>query len=361
MMIEGIYLREETMSKNKNLTFFIFIILLFVNLTNALAFSNANFKGAYAMQITGLSTVVLANNSQTVGTGWLFADGNGNINGHGVFRSGGISCIGSIVGKYNLNADGTGSIASIFFPTTPGCFRSVFDLGIVLANNGANFKLASTENDYLTGKLTKTEKRKFLLSDFRGTYALQLVGPSSIANASQPFTVGIGLLTADGNGKITGIATFRSFGTTCRGTITGIYNVTPDGTGFITSNFILQNSPRDTFSPPVIPQEAFTQRPLSQQPFPRRTIPQEPLPQESINQSRGRGGGTFRQLPIVEDRERSSVFVRNDQATNRAPNLNCFNTVINLSFALFSRGNLVEVTSFDNDYMAGSLERQLFF
>lgn len=248
---------------------------------SAHAFNNSNFKGGYAFRLTGPSSIVSANEPRTVASGVLNPDGKGSVIGHGKFRSGGITCDGNISGKYSINNDGTGLLSSVISTSTPGCITSVLDLALVLADNGKYFKVSSTENDYLSGSFIQQAKTKFSQNDFSGTYALQLEGPSSIVRANEPQTVGVGLINANGSGRITGTGTMRSAGATCIGTFTGNYNIKSDGSGILTSNFI-------TSSP------------------------------------------------------------------------GCFSSVVNLGIALFQKGNGVAAANTDNDYMQGTLNRQIY-
>jgi len=252
--------------------------LLLVSI-KANAFDNTYFKGPYAFRFSGLSSIVLANEPRTVATGMLNADGNGHVTGHGSFRSAGITCLGTIIGGYHINQDGTGVLNSILSTTTPGCFNIAFDTAIVLWNGGEVFELANTENDYLIGTLTKQHKSNFKLKDFNGNYAFHFEGPSSVVRASEPQTVGVGLLTADGKGNISGNGNLRSYGVNCPGNFSGNYSVQPDGTGAINTNF-------------------YTSHP------------------------------------------------------------GCFNTVVDMSMALFQSGNGAEVASYENDSLEGTLNHQ---
>lgn len=265
----------------KSLLFFTLTMLtiLFFNGT-ASAFSNNNFKGSYAFRLVGPSSIVLANEPRTVATGLLVADGKGKVIGHGSFRSAGITCMGKMTGSYNIKVDGTGILTSVISTSTPGCFTSVLDLAIVLSNQGESFEVANTENDYMSGTLTRQNKTNFKLNDLSGSYALRLEGPSSIVRTNEAQTVGVGLITSDGRGKITGNGTFRSAGATCHGSLTGSYRIDPDGTGIIATNFVTSD-------------------------------------------------------------------------------LGCFTSVVDLSVALFKKGNGVEVANNENDYMEGSLNRQI--
>jgi hypothetical protein len=130
---------------------FILLFMLFSSI--AYAFNNSTFKGNYGFRFSGLSSYVLAHESETVATGVINADGKGHISGHGSFRTAGITCIGTISGIYNVNGDGTGIISSVFNTNTPGCFNGVLDLSMVIFNQGNGVEVANTENDYLSGTL----------------------------------------------------------------------------------------------------------------------------------------------------------------------------------------------------------------
>jgi hypothetical protein len=119
------------------------------------AFNNTNFKGGYAFRLVGPSSIVAANEPLTVATGVLKANGKGQVTGHGMFRSAGITCVGNITGTYTINSDGTGTFASNLNTSTPGCSTIVLDMSMALALNGKHFEVANIENDYLSGSFTQ--------------------------------------------------------------------------------------------------------------------------------------------------------------------------------------------------------------
>lgn len=211
--------------------------VLSLSAMNASAFNNSYFKGTYAFRLSGDSSIVKAGEARTVSAGVLTADGKGHLFGHGTFRSAGITCVGSIKGAYTVNTDGTGSISSVVATGTPGCFPSVLDLAIVLHDDGDNFEAANVENDYMSGTLSRQRQTKFTNNDLKGAYALRIFGTSSIVRVNESQTVGVGLLNADGHGNVTGSGMLRSAGISCRGTFSGIYTITADGTGVLATNF----------------------------------------------------------------------------------------------------------------------------
>jgi hypothetical protein len=201
-------------------------------------YSNANFNGGYAFRLSGSSSYVVSSQRITVAAGVLKADGKGRVTGRGKFRSGGVTCDGVITsGNYRINADGTGVLTSTLSTNTPGCVTGVLDLALVLSSNGRYFSVANFENDYLAGLFIKQDKNNYTNNDFKGNYSLQLEGTSSIVRANQAATVGVGLVTADGNGNIKGSAKMRTAGITCVGTLIGRYRVDAGGYGVFTSVF----------------------------------------------------------------------------------------------------------------------------
>lgn len=215
----------------------VFLLTFLIGPIYATPFSNATFKGNYAYLLTGLSSIVLANESNAVATGIITADGNGGVNGSGSIRSANVTCIVQITGTYSINANGSGNISSIANTNTPGCVSGVLDLNLVVANNGQVIAVASAENDYMSGTLTRQGKSKFSLKDISGSYSLNLQGPSSIVNATSPYTVGLALLSADGQGNLIGSGNFRSYGVNCLGTIAGGIQLNSNGSGNINLNF----------------------------------------------------------------------------------------------------------------------------
>src|SRR5947209_7033880 len=94
----------------------------------------------------------------------------------------------------------------LFFSISTACI--IFDIGIAKAYDNTNFK---------------------------GSYAFRLVGPSSIVLANEPRTVATGLISSDGSGHVSGHGTFRSAGVSCVVQISGTYSIKSDGTGLLSS------------------------------------------------------------------------------------------------------------------------------
>ncbi len=256
--------------------------LLFVsifNMATVYAFSNQDFKGGYAFQLVGPSSIALESESRTVATGQLLSDGLGHVSGHGSFHSAGITCMSTITGNYNMRLNGIGLLTTTINSDTPGCVTKTLALVIILSEKGVRFDVVSTENNHMIGQLTRQDKTGFTPRDLSGSYAMHLSGASSVVNPNQSLTIGVGVLSADGAGKIAGIGTLRSAGVTCNGAFTGIYDLADDGTGTISTKF----STRDP---------------------------------------------------------------------------GCFTSIINLSVAVFKKGNAAEIANSENDYLAGSLNRQ---
>jgi len=82
----------------------------------------------------------------------------------------------------------------------------------------------------------------FSNKDLKGTYALKFSG--FLGSAANPFPTtsslpqsGAGVELADGNGNFNAAVLFNIGGTTCSGTISGTYQVNPDGTGTSSGTF----------------------------------------------------------------------------------------------------------------------------
>lgn len=215
----------------------VFILSFAIGPIYAAQYSNATFKGNYAYLLTGQSSIVLANESNTVATGVLTSDGIGGVNGSGIFRSGNIACSVQIVGTYSINANGSGNINTTANTNTQGCVSGILDFNLIIENNGQVIAVASAENDYMSGKLMHQSKSNFNLKDISGAYSLNLQGPSAIVNATAPYTVGLALVSADGQGNLIGSGNFRSYGVNCLGTLAGSMQINPNGTGAVNLNF----------------------------------------------------------------------------------------------------------------------------
>jgi hypothetical protein len=118
-------------------------------------FKLADFQGSYSLGLDGPSSVVRANEPETVGVGLLVLDGVGGVTGTGSLRSAGITCQGSFAGGYTVSSDGVGAISTDFSTSTPGCFNIVVDLGAALFNKGNGAEVANVENDYMAGSMNR--------------------------------------------------------------------------------------------------------------------------------------------------------------------------------------------------------------
>jgi len=207
------------------------------NIASANSFNNYDVKGGYAFRLEGTSSIVLVDPTRTVATGQLLADGAGHISGHGSFRSAGLTCAATITGTYDIAPNGAGGLSSTMTSVTSGCTTEMFNLAVVLSDKGASVDGVSTGNDNLIGKFTRQGKVGFKLSDFSGSYAMRLAGTSTMVSAKPSLTVGVGILTTDGQGRLGGIGTMRSANVTCHGVFKGTYKVATDGAGSMTTLF----------------------------------------------------------------------------------------------------------------------------
>ena len=87
----------------------------------AYTYSDKDFSGTYVEKFTGYlssagSPTVVGTSSPQSGTGFVFADGNGNFSGALVFSIGGNTCLGDIRGTYQVFPAGTGTSTGTFTP-----------------------------------------------------------------------------------------------------------------------------------------------------------------------------------------------------------------------------------------------------
>ena len=252
---------------------------LLSNVTMAKSFENKSFKEGYAFHLSGLSSIVSVNKSNTIATGQLLADGAGNVTGSGNFRSSGITCAATITGTYQIQPNGLGSLTTTIDTKTPGCSSQQLNLAMVLSSNGSNIDVANSDNDDMIGTFSRQGKSGFKYSDLSGSYAMHLEGNSSIVSPDGAFTTILGVVAADGNGKIGGTGLLRSDGVVCNGIFSGTYFLPNNGKGTISTKF----TPTDA---------------------------------------------------------------------------GCNTRIVNLNMALYKNGNSVDISSSENDYLIGSLNRQ---
>jgi hypothetical protein len=83
----------------------------------------------------------------------------------------------------------------------------------------------------------------FSNANVSGPYAFSLSGyfvllPPVVSTPTPTWLVGVGQLTADGKGHLTGSESFSLLGTQCAGTLTGgVYSINADGTGTLSATY----------------------------------------------------------------------------------------------------------------------------
>jgi hypothetical protein len=115
-------------------------------------FSNARLHGGYAGGYQGyllLGGTILNHN----GVEQITFDGNGGFSGSETFNIlsplGQLTCQGSLTGTYQINPDGTGTMALTFAPAAnqdPNCVAAASTASIVLSTEGHAIDLVSTGN-----------------------------------------------------------------------------------------------------------------------------------------------------------------------------------------------------------------------
>ncbi len=126
------------------------VVLLAASLLNAANFSNATFKGTYALGFSGTDLTI----GPIAGTGLLISDGEGGLTGSQTINDGGIVCDENLSGNYSIDADGTGS-GSLTVESTSGggiceaAVGNVVTFSLVLAGNGRSLRLSETNSNYV--------------------------------------------------------------------------------------------------------------------------------------------------------------------------------------------------------------------
>lgn len=115
-------------------------------------FSNARLRGGYAGGYQGYLLVggtILNHN----GVEQITFDGNGGFTGSETFNIlsplGQLTCQGSLTGTYQINPDGTGTMALTFAPAAnqdPNCVGAASTASVVLSTEGHAIDLVSTGN-----------------------------------------------------------------------------------------------------------------------------------------------------------------------------------------------------------------------
>ena len=227
-------------------------VLIFVTTALALSaqaasFSEANLKGNYSFTINKWTVDVGRNQSAVVGV--MTFDGEGNMTGSFTQVGGGVAKSAAWSGTYTVNPDGTGSIeatSTIFKPPT-------VQLGFVL-NSAAvgvahGFQFMQTDNHnnvVISGSalLQSVIAVPHTLASLRGNFTIQYNSWSADPDFDEQG--GIGILTFDGNGNISGSLTGVDKGMVGTLTLTGTYAVNADGT--CSASLVLSNGGTPNFA-----------------------------------------------------------------------------------------------------------------
>ena len=239
--------------------------------------------------------------------------------------------------------------------------------------------------------------------DLKGGYAFRFEGLSSIVSVNESDMVATGQVLSDGAGNVTGHGNFRSAGITCAGNIKGTYNLEPNGTGILSTiintttpgcstiplNFAMILSDKSAKIDVVNSDNSIMKGQLTRQEksfFKHSDLSGVYAMNFSGNSSvvtsdssyttgmgtlgsdgNGKigGAGTLRSAGVACKGIFSGIYhVENDgtgsivtKFTTTDPG--CTTRMMDFSVALFKKGNGAEISSSENDYMAGSLNRQV--
>ena len=206
----------------------LFAITVLALSAQAATFSEANLKGGYGF--LGNKWTVDPSLPESAAVGVMIFNGEGTVTGSATVTGDGESLSGALGGTYTVNSDGTGAIDITTSPVGP------FQLAIVLNSTSAGLahgfqfvQTSNSENFVLSGTalLQSQTAMHYSLASLNGSFALQFSGWSADPDFDEQG--GIGTITFDGKGSLTGSLTAVDRGTVGTLTFIGTYAVNSDG------------------------------------------------------------------------------------------------------------------------------------
>ena len=246
--------------------------------------------------------------------------------------------------------------------------------------------------------LAKSFENKY----FKDGYSFRLEGLSSIVSVNKSNTIATGQLLSDGAGNVIGNGSFRSSGITCVGSIAGTYKIEPNGFGLISTTI-------STKTPGCSSQQVNLEMVLSDQGVVVDVASSDNHDMVGKLTRHGKEKFNYGDLngAYAMHLEGTSAIVSSEQSFTTilgvlAANGNgliggtgllrssgvvchgifsgtyvllvngtgsiltkftptdpgCYTRHVNLNIALYKKGNGVEISSSDNDYLTGSLGHQ---
>ena len=187
---------------------------------------------------------VIALQDHTFGTdilGVITADGNGNLQGTADLNTRfGAAPSQTFTGTYFLGADGRGQ-ATITYNPLPGANATLSARIMMVSDDFAYLYATDTYFGSSLGVLEKQSSASFSNASLMGNYAFLLrgVGTTTAPPPTQYQTIATataGILTASGDGTLTGNSDNSIGGTLTQQALSGTYSIRTDGTGTATLN-----------------------------------------------------------------------------------------------------------------------------
>jgi len=189
--------------------------------TTSPTYTTASLQGTFVLSENGLNQQAQA---RYAAVAVLTLDGAGNVTGIENVVAGAFSGMGNTVtGTYSVSPIGLGSLALVI-TASDGSTASA-NYAILLTSQGV--MVERSDNGILaTAQMALQSAGNFSSAGMSGSFVLQENGylPGG------PFYL-LGGLTTDGQGNVTGTATYQDLGLSYTSPVTGTYTVNPDGSG----------------------------------------------------------------------------------------------------------------------------------
>jgi hypothetical protein len=189
-------------------------------------YNTASLQGTFVLSESGTNQQLSA---PYAAIAILNLDGAGNVTGSENFVTGAFAAMGNTVtGTYTVGAGGWGAMSLTMTASDGSGTTFPFNYGLILTSKGVVVTRADN-GVFAQITLAPQVKGTFSNAGASGSFVLQELGNA----ASVPFSL-ISSLTLDGNGNVAGNAAYQSLGVSYTATVSGIYNINPDGSGQMT-------------------------------------------------------------------------------------------------------------------------------
>ena len=184
-------------------------------------YTNASLQGTFILGENGLNVQAQA---RYAATAVLTMDGAGNVTGVENVVAGAFCGMGNTVsGTYTVSPIGLGNLALVV--TTPDGSTASANYTILLTSQGMIVE-RSDNGIVASAQIAQQSAGGFSTAAMGGSFVLQENGYLS----NGPFYL-LGAFRADGQGNITGTATYQALGLNYTSTVNGTYTVNPNGSG----------------------------------------------------------------------------------------------------------------------------------